>query len=136
MFDNIGAKLKIVAQVMAWLGIILSVVVGLISLVTNPLSGILMIILGCLCSWLSSLGMYGFGELIEKVTSIEHNISGKAPKSLTSSSTYSPVNKELQSVFEKWTSTPNVQKKCPYCGEIVSSNQCGMCGKVNNLFDK
>ena len=26
-------------------------------------------------------------------------------------------------------------KACPHCGETVTSNVCGMCGKTNNLFD-
>ena len=68
MFDNIGSKLKTVAQVFAWLGIIASALFGLIVMFANgdtPVPGLLIIVFGCLGSWLSSLGMYGFGQLIE-----------------------------------------------------------------------
>ena len=28
----------------------------------------------------------------------------------------------------------NTPKHCPHCGEIVTSKNCAMCGKENNLF--
>ena len=32
---------------------------------------------------------------------------------------------------------PTVQRKrCPHCGETVTSSTCGMCGRENDLFDK
>ncbi len=68
MFDNIGSKLKTVAQVFAWLGIGASALIGLIVMFANgdtPVPGLLIIGLGCVGSWISSLGMYGFGQLIE-----------------------------------------------------------------------
>lgn len=68
MFDNIGSKLKAVAEVFAWLGIIASSIFGLVIMFANedtPLPGLIIIVVGCLGSWLSSLSMYGFGQLIE-----------------------------------------------------------------------
>ena len=67
MFDNIGNKLKNVAQVFAWLGIGASALIGIIVTIAykTPLPGLLIIGLGCLGSWISSLVMYGFGQLIE-----------------------------------------------------------------------
>ena len=68
MFNNIGDKLKTGAQVFAWLGIIASAFFGLIVMFDNgdtPVLGFLIIVFGSLGSWLSSLGMYGFGQLIE-----------------------------------------------------------------------
>lgn len=68
MFDNIGSKLKMVAKVMAYLGIGASALIGIIVMFANgdtPVPGLLIIALGCFGSWASSLGMYGFGHLIE-----------------------------------------------------------------------
>ena len=68
MFDNIGSKLKTVAQVFAWLGIAASALFGIIVMFANgdtPLPGLIIIVFGCLGSWISSLGLYGFGQLIE-----------------------------------------------------------------------
>ena len=68
MFYNVGRKIKIVAQAITWIGIIISCVVGfnVISSDENAqIRGILIIAIGCLVSWLSSLTLYGFGQLIE-----------------------------------------------------------------------
>lgn len=68
MFENIGSKLKMVAKAMAYLGIGASVLIGIIVMFANddtPIPGLLIIALGCFGSWASSLGMYGFGHLIE-----------------------------------------------------------------------
>lgn len=75
MFDNIGGKIKTVAATIAWLGIIGSIIIGIIIIAeandsyypsaTETLSGWLVIIVGSLSSWVSSFTLYGFGQLIE-----------------------------------------------------------------------
>lgn len=65
MFANIGGKLKAIAKVMTYLGIATSAISGLIVMFTNFLLGLIVICLGCLGSWIGSLGMYAFGHLIE-----------------------------------------------------------------------
>ena len=74
MFDNIGAKIKTLAKVVCWTGIVASVIWG-ISLITAGaatrnggaivLSGLLVIVLGALASWVGSFLTYGFGEMVE-----------------------------------------------------------------------
>lgn len=66
MFDNIGGKLKTVAVVVCVLGIILSVVYGVMLFSSSFVSGLLAMVLGALLSWLSTLTLYGFGVLIEE----------------------------------------------------------------------
>ena len=82
MFNNIGGKIKNVAQLFIWLGISVSVVSGLIIIGSSELPmGILMIIGGSLISCLSSLTLYGFGQLIEHTEHIANNIaSNQIPK--------------------------------------------------------
>lgn len=69
MFNNIGLKIKVAASFFAFLGILGSAFGGmtvmLFSKVGTPLQGILIIVIGCLGSWLSSLAFYGLGQLIE-----------------------------------------------------------------------
>ena len=74
MFDNVGGKIKSLAKVFCWLGLFLSVIVGiamiLISMNTYngevfALIGVVVIILGCFLSWAGSLITYGLGELIQ-----------------------------------------------------------------------
>ena len=76
MFANIGDKIQSVAKILCWIGIALSVLAGLILMAQDsdlaPM-GILTAGLGALFSWISSLFLYGFGELIVKATQIEKN---------------------------------------------------------------
>ncbi len=66
MFDNIGDKLKGVAVAACVLGIVASLIGGIAMMVGGAvLIGILTIVLGALISWLSCLGLYGFGQMIE-----------------------------------------------------------------------
>lgn len=87
MFRNIGKKLKTVAKVVCWIGIIASVVMGVILIIAgsngsntidyygniaistqgtnNVVAGIIVIVVGSLSSWVGSLLIYGFGQLIE-----------------------------------------------------------------------
>ncbi len=68
MYSNVSGKIKVLAKVMAWIGIIVCVIFGFVMLVSMEdmaLFGFLIMTVGSLLSWLSSLVLYGFGELIE-----------------------------------------------------------------------
>ena len=68
MFNNVGGKIKAVAATITWIGIGISVLLGLITMLASSrmlLTGILTILIGSLVSWVSSLTLYGFGQLIE-----------------------------------------------------------------------
>ncbi len=75
MFNNIGGKIKALAKVVTWLGILGSVISGIVMISnansyyrTNSAliwSGLLTIVLGSLFSWLASFILYGFGELVD-----------------------------------------------------------------------
>ena len=81
MFENIGGKIKGMAKFFCWAGIILSVIIGIIYLSNSnryqdlTTQGIIVLIVGPLCSWLGSLMTYGFGELIERAKSIDEKLS-------------------------------------------------------------
>ena len=69
MFDNIGSKIKTLAKVVCWIGIIGSIIAGIAMIATmgsvGVLSGLLTIVLGTLLSWVGSFVLYGFGEMVE-----------------------------------------------------------------------
>ena len=80
MFDNIGSKIKSLASVIAWIGIIVSVLSGIVLCITQGfVVGILVAGLGSLSAWIGSFMQYGFGQLIEnsdylvKVAKTTHN---------------------------------------------------------------
>ena len=70
MFNNIGGKIKALAKVLCWIGIVCSVISGIAMMLSQQtdqgvLAGIVTIIVGCLVSWIGSFFAYGFGQLIE-----------------------------------------------------------------------
>ena len=92
MFENIGDKIKSLATVLAVLGIVVYGIWGLV-LITSVsfFTGLLVIVLGSLVSWVGSFFMYGFGELIDKVCEIERNTRNSATKT-TAPTTETPAN--------------------------------------------
>lgn len=79
MFSNIGGKIKGLAKFICWLGIILSVIIGIILILGARsgngaygypdggavVAGIFVIVLGSIMSWIGSFVLYGFGELVD-----------------------------------------------------------------------
>ena len=85
MFKNIGVKIKGFAQIVCWLGIIGSIIPGLVLIGIGSeieygggivFLGILIAIDGSIASWIGSFLTYGFGELIDKTCEIKQLISG------------------------------------------------------------
>lgn len=80
MFDNIGGKIKTLAKIICWIGIIASVISGIALMASGAnryysgpgpvLLGILTIVFGSLASWIGSFFTYGFGQLIENTDEI------------------------------------------------------------------
>ncbi len=80
MFTNIGKKIKIVAAVMFYVLVAVSVIGGfflifnfgsLLGTGNAILLGILIMLLGCLIAWISSFMLYGYGELVDNSTIIK-----------------------------------------------------------------
>ena len=66
MFNDISAKIKAPAQVLIWLGILASFVWGTVILAsTESYTGVVVMVVGSILSWILSFCMYGFGQLIE-----------------------------------------------------------------------
>ena len=82
MYTNIGGKIKGLAIFLFIAGTISCFVFGLM-LFEQGSEGIivfLIIVAGAVFSWLSSLVMYGFGELVEKVTLLADGAKSTQPK--------------------------------------------------------
>ena len=80
MFADIGKKIKVLAKVVCWIGIVLSCIVGLLIMFgasilkelgfqglasKGDFFGLLVIVIGTLASWIGSFFTYGFGEMID-----------------------------------------------------------------------
>ena len=120
MFDNIGSKIKGLAEVVTWIGIILSVIGGIAIMCIDEemiFPGFLVIIAGSLASWLSSLTLYGFGHLIENSDILVEQ--GKN-RPTNQSNTYATNN------------TASHQWRCDKCGNMISEKPCPICSKKDS----
>ena len=147
MFDNIGGKIKNLAQVLCWIGIIASVV-GAIALWAqnsryyNTIAlGFGVLIGGAVGSWVGSFFMYGFGELIEETT-LNRQINERILDAMEKTHKEQPETKEKRNVptVYNWaerktsnlSSTNSNQNrwKCAKCGtmnekDVIMCKDCG-----------
>ena len=151
MFNNIGRKIKVFAIVSFILGIIASIVFGIICIVLgNQISsnsygaekeagtelvtyGITFLITGCIGSWLGSLTTYGFGELIEQnqmQTALLQNINHKLGNTGNSTPVYIPPQSHRNLPSAQSTPTTSGQVRCENCTELYSTSEprCPFCG--------
>ena len=85
MYNNIGRKIKALAKVLALVGVILCVLGGIGTIILGILSnnsmtiiisiigGLATALIGSLIVWIESWLLFGFGEIIDKLTDIEAN---------------------------------------------------------------
>ena len=104
MFDNIGGKIKKLTQVICWIGMITSVLVGFV-IMSRPYGGIAGVIIGvivaaagCFVSWIGSFFLYGFGQLIENSDILVSRDSTTSNKSALESS----KNDEKKATLDSW----------------------------------
>lgn len=72
MFKNVGAKIKIISKIIAWIGIVFCGIYGFVMLVSvedMAFAGFMIMTVGSLCSYVFSLVLHGFGEIVEKAES-------------------------------------------------------------------
>ena len=76
MFKNIGRKIKMLAKVICWAGIVLSIFAGIALAITLTFTnqdllilaivlGVLYAALGALISWIGTFVLYGLGQLVD-----------------------------------------------------------------------
>ena len=149
MFENIGKKIKTLAEILFIIGVCCSVIIGvLVILYPNFLSeiiveqqsaivekqqdtvsafsafwGLIWIAVGSLFSYIHSLLLYGFGELIDRVSNIDENLILQIHPSRF------PNNIKKKYAMDKDLTDNTVF--CPNCGADVTrdKNSCHVCGE-------
>ncbi|MBQ8311732.1 MAG: hypothetical protein IJX84_00805 [Clostridia bacterium] len=128
MFDNIGGKIKGLAMVVCWIGIIASVI-GAIALWVSTETfwpGFGVLAAGAVSSWLGSLFTYGFGEIIDQLTALNNKSNPHTPS--TTSSLFATTSVATQSTSSPVYSGPTWT--CSNCKEKnpISKGFCTSCG--------
>ena len=84
MYKNIGKKIKFFAALVGYLGVIGSIIIGIVittllddNYLTSDVSylGIIIGIVSALICWVSQYIIYGFGELVDNSTQINKKLS-------------------------------------------------------------
>ena len=140
MFTNIGGKIKTLAKVLCWIGIIASVICAIVLWTQNSrynptiALGFGVLIGGVLSSWIGSFFMYGFGELIAETTlnrQISQSILETMKKQNTDSS-WAEVGYDEPIDF----SQEGVAQSAIRTGEFLKSHaarwECAECGSMND----
>ena len=134
MYDNIGRKIKGLAMGLFIAQAACGVILGFVLMWLDEdliLYGLLSLILGPLFAWISSWLLYGFGELIDKVSDIERNTRGEtgndapavmpgAGAARTAQPSYAPTMGTGAGRAVQPPATPfagGTVKKCDFCGK-------------------
>ncbi len=133
MFDNIGGKIKSLAQIACWIGMVCSVIWGIVVWVEELgfWLGLGIIVLGSLASWISTFTLYGFGQLIENSDYQKYYLKKLVDKEkepvtvvhrevLKNSDNSQSATPEKKEITHRWA--------CNSCGKMRSQSPCEFCG--------
>ena len=132
MYNNIGNKIKALAIFSAIIGIIGSIVAAIVLFCSKLiLNGVLVLVGGVVLSWVATFALYGFGELLIKVTNIEESVKSIRNSGIVNENNDNgrkvsdPENKNQKSV------APEIQSKNN--SSVTKGNECPFCyGKISN----
>ena len=134
MFNNIGKKVKIMAQVICFIGIVAWIIVGISYCLhwRAFFTGILVAILGSFLSWLSSLALYAIGHIAENTEAILRKLNNKSTfRTEVSETLTADIPKATQYKKADAEKTQSVGSWWCTCGAINkdSASSCSVCCK-------
>lgn len=142
MFTNVGRKIKVYAKICLWMETIIFVIYGIVVLgdaywAEEVVIGIALIIGGPISAWIISLFIYGFGEIVEKISSIEKKVADVTVESGKVEAFIDGVHARIEGLFKKPKMTPMREfelKSCPFCGVTITGDDtfCTGCGQKIN----
>ena len=153
MFDNIGNSIKWVAKILYWIAVIAGIICGSFCSTLGIqalfdeygrddavwiLFGLLIIALSPIAAWIICAPIYGFGEIIDKLTEIERNTrNGSNLLEVHNQAVEaSEINLNTDVVLKKSKKKSSTKRKgityyCPTCNNKINSDmdQCPKCGQ-------
>lgn len=133
LFDNIGGKIKGVSRLACWAGIIGCCLIGLRSILSqHAILGLVTAGFGSLLFWISSLAIYGFGQLVENSDILVECFQKRKPENAA---------KLEQTPLEQKPLKPTKRKDIPPDAIVFPSYTedeitCPRCGFVQKAYQK
>ena len=124
LYGNIGGKIKYLAFFTALLGALGSFVSGVMLMTTDSYFigyGVLLIIVGPIVAWVSSWILYGFGEIITSLQSIDGS-TGKGHQH-TRPTYAAPFNTPAKKTSPEGEDSEMVVDYCPTCNTMLKFNR-------------
>lgn len=129
MFKNIGKKIKILAIVIASIIIAIGVTFAIVTIIDGKIwAAILELVTSVIIAWFGNFTLYGFGEIIDKLTEIADNT-----KKISSNSNIDNLKQESNKVEETLISDNltlfEKQKPIKTLNTVVDAkeNSCPIC---------
>ena len=134
MFDNIGFKIQMLAFVSTIIGVVFSIIAGIICMSTSILYGIIVAVVGSFVSWIGSFAFFGLGQLIENtdrlVVLMEKTTGEKTNEKSENSTTYPKITVDPYHV----NNNDGYQAyRCAQCNELIRNRKCEYCGFENDV---
>ena len=140
MFNNIGKKIKKLATITTKIGFFIFILCAIILCTEKMVAlGILIGLVGCLSSWISSFLLYGFGELIDNTQEIAKNtkrmaqLEGLKGEGESSQNTFVEESEEVKVDDDLDYDPENIAREdeCPACFHKISKTDhvCSYCGR-------
>ncbi len=67
MYNNVGKKIMVLAQILGWVGLIAGIITWIVLLINDEKLGGWLSLVGGVLSFVFSWFMYGFGQLVQDV---------------------------------------------------------------------
>lgn len=151
LFDNVGKDLKKLAEGMAALILIVFCIIGLLVMIGGGILAyeydipvIIAIILGAIffgigyiVSKLSAIRLYAFGELVERVCSLEEKVVGTS-KETNKKNGKNNADATITEKRTKKASLAHVAWVCPFCDHMnpPGAPSCQECGAEYNCWEE
>ena len=148
MFKNIGGKIKGLATVICWIGIIISIIVGIVFFIeagnagrsrrtTAIITGVGTIVGGSLVSWIGSFLLYGFGQLVENSDKVAKSNEELIKLKRTDITNLRSLESQIKSQESKPKEPPiKKQEEKPFDYDTPKEGDwiCPNCGQRNRAY--
>lgn len=119
MFENVGSKIKALTFGLFVCEAVLIGIIGLMLITHSFLMGLIFVAVGIVVAYVGSLGLYGFGQLIENTDMLSRQIQSGVIDSNFVENASPKVTVICGSCKYKFEGKVSDREACPRCGSSI-----------------